>query len=117
MVRLICIFSFLLLARLGFGQIQDSTRILGDTLSDPQIRKVEKYWPDSCIYQLLKDVVHAHEKSYSVANAFYSLSFDETAKYRYMTIDISRWGQSGYNDYQGYIKIGDAIFLLRGDFK
>lgn len=79
------------------------------------------FYVDSCLYDLLNEVVNADSSNitYPPVTYFYSLSFSEKAKtkgFQYLSVWPQLWNNSEYLDYTGVVKIGKIRFLCRGDF-
>src|SRR5579871_3727450 len=88
------------------AQIYDSCRL-----------NLHFYSANSCLQELLSNIVQSNKEYYDPAIYFYSLTFDKGQKLRYLNVTPIRWEYVRDRDYSGIIKAYGASFLLRGDFK
>jgi len=83
---------------------------------DSSYLKLPEYQVDSCLSELLATVAQSNKQYYS-DKYFYSLTFKEGKKTRYMSITPGMWSEARYVDYGGILKINNITFLFRGDFQ
>lgn len=74
---------------------------------------------DSCLAELFEAIAEADKKSsyYAGIEMFYSVDVNRRNGDIALNIWPDRWRKSSYLDYFGAIKIDDATFLCRGDYR
>lgn len=84
---------------------------------DSSYLKLPGYQVDSCLFGLLATVAQSNKQYYNTDVYFYSLTFKEGTKSRYINITPEKWAEARYLDYGGILKIHNTSFLFRGDFE
>ncbi|HEY4194810.1 MAG TPA: hypothetical protein VGM63_04700 [Mucilaginibacter sp.] len=84
---------------------------------DSSYLKLPEYQVNSCLSELFATVAASNKQYYSIDKYFYSLTFKEGKKTRYLSITPARWADTRFLDYIGILKIENVTFLLRGEFQ
>ncbi len=81
--------------------------------------KLPVYELDSCIANLFETIVEVDKQSsyYCGIEMFYSLVINRSENHIDLVVWPDRWEKSAYFDYFGVLKIGNATFLCRGDYR